>query len=378
MNSTQYKFRCVRCGREIDSSNIIFRCPFCKGLLVIEYEKPVFMIDKDKPGIWRYRSLLPNFKEIISRGEGYTPIKRVGGVYIKNEKINPTGSYVDRASALIASYISNFRVRDVVVEYEEVFSKSLAYYLSNLTNIRFCIENEDLTNIPINDLVYLMKIGEIEICGDKHIENTLVLNYANPLTIEGLKTIVFELYEKKINVDYIVVPAKTGILAYSLAKGINDLEKSGLNIGYEIIATLPKNNPIPEILRETRKIKVVEVPHREILESLKELVNHGINTPPLSATAYYVAKNMSRAIAVITAGYKPTAKIYRDKGLKKIILETIKRRGPMTAYEIWKENQKYSLRGIYKSIHSLIEQGYICFETQTKRGRKVRVYDICS
>ena len=60
-------------------------------------------VDSEDESLWRYASILPSesTKEKISLGEGWTPLLHIGDhVYIKNETVNPTGSFKDRGMAI--------------------------------------------------------------------------------------------------------------------------------------------------------------------------------------------------------------------------------------------------------------------------------------
>ena len=54
------------------------------------------------PGMWRYRSVLPDVRP-VTLGEGWTPVirsKRYPNVFLKEEGANPTGSFKARGLAL--------------------------------------------------------------------------------------------------------------------------------------------------------------------------------------------------------------------------------------------------------------------------------------
>ncbi|MGC9072396.1 MAG: pyridoxal-5'-phosphate-dependent protein subunit beta, partial [Acidilobus sp.] len=62
---------------------------------------------------------------VVSAGEGYTPILRIGDVQVKLETRNPTGSYADRASSAIVSAVPRTSYR---VGYSVDFAPSIAFY----------------------------------------------------------------------------------------------------------------------------------------------------------------------------------------------------------------------------------------------------------
>jgi hypothetical protein len=153
------RVRCSRCGRELGEQGFLSRYPFCGGLPIVEYDSYRFSIDSSRPGVWRYSSLLPRFQRIVSLGEGLTPIINVDGVLVKNEKVNPTGSYADRASTVIASYITSKSFSNVSIRYEQDFSSSLSRYLYRYAKVVQCID--ELFTIDSSELLKLLEFGEV-------------------------------------------------------------------------------------------------------------------------------------------------------------------------------------------------------------------------
>ncbi len=55
----------------------------------------------DNDSLWRYQSVLPAVDEMVTLGEGKTPLLQVdNNVWIKDETVNPTGSFKDRGMGL--------------------------------------------------------------------------------------------------------------------------------------------------------------------------------------------------------------------------------------------------------------------------------------
>jgi len=76
--------------------------------------------------MWRYREIMPvEFKEnIISLGEGWTPLvqanrlgelKGFSNLYLKNESINPTGSFKDRGMSVAISKAREFHLKNIAI-----------------------------------------------------------------------------------------------------------------------------------------------------------------------------------------------------------------------------------------------------------------------
>lgn len=61
-------------------------------------------VDLDESSLWRYESVLPPINERVTLGEGKTPLVLIGeNTYVKDETVNPTGSFKDRGMALAIS-----------------------------------------------------------------------------------------------------------------------------------------------------------------------------------------------------------------------------------------------------------------------------------
>jgi threonine synthase len=63
------------------------------------------IIDEADASLWRYRRVLPvDLKDAVMLGEGWTPIHAVGDdVWIKDESLNPTGSFKARGMTMAVS-----------------------------------------------------------------------------------------------------------------------------------------------------------------------------------------------------------------------------------------------------------------------------------
>jgi len=132
-------YRCLECGAEYDITDLLYTCPKCRGLFLLEDNNEPRLREKPRE-FWRrlfdYRRLLnvPALKgiflyyeliapvipldQIIYLGEGHTPqvaanpelAATVGrGFYFKNDGQNPSASFKDRGMAAALSYL-NFLV----------------------------------------------------------------------------------------------------------------------------------------------------------------------------------------------------------------------------------------------------------------------------
>lgn len=367
------KLKCFICDYEVYGDPLTnTQCPRCRGILAVHYTNPVFKIDSRGKGVWRYSSLLPDVGERISLGEGLTPVNNVEEIYVKNERFNPTGSYADRSSAIITSVLKVRNIDTFTILYEEDFTKSLTHY-THFVGLKPSISIPRIDLVDLDDILFFISRG-IDIVFDNKPLNTLVIKYLNPLTVEGLKTIAFEIYESRIPVERVVVPCETGLLALSILKGFKELKERNVDVDYEVVAVSIKNRGC-RLLNNVREVKVIEVGDREVFEALREAYEKGFKTKPLSALSLYIAENIGKSLAVVTMGFKTVTS--RESAVKKLILEILSQGKPMTAYEIWKTKPIYTLRAVYKAIKDMENKKEICFEIVSKSRRKIKVYRLC-
>ena len=108
-----FKLRCRFCNQPVNWPPQQPRCPrpVCRGPLQPK-RNIVFdatLIEPALTGMWRYRHLLPPVPDNpITLGEGGTPLLRLQDrhlVYVKNEALNPTGSFKDRGAAFLINTV---------------------------------------------------------------------------------------------------------------------------------------------------------------------------------------------------------------------------------------------------------------------------------
>ena len=111
-------FGCTKCGVLLQEDVRERVCPKCGGYLEIRYDLDAISkvvtrksLQKKIPSIWKYSELLPASTptKAISLGEGGTFLhkcdrlaKHLGlkWLYLKDETTNPTGSFIDRGTAV--------------------------------------------------------------------------------------------------------------------------------------------------------------------------------------------------------------------------------------------------------------------------------------
>jgi threonine synthase len=130
-------YRCLECRAEYDIGQLLYTCPKCQGLFLLE-DKAADRLKEHPGAFWRrlfdYRKMLNHpalkgihpfyelitpvipLERIIYLGEGHTPQvaanealrKKVGAAfYFKNDGQNPSASFKDRGMAAALSYLNH-------------------------------------------------------------------------------------------------------------------------------------------------------------------------------------------------------------------------------------------------------------------------------
>jgi threonine synthase len=127
---------CSNCHRNYPDDGLPFRCPACGGVYDVVSIDPADLVavQPELPGIWRYRRTfgLPAQAPVVTLGEGETPLlwgQAFGRqVAFKLEYQNPTGSFKDRGSAVIASLLLAHQVSQAVEDSSGNAGASFAAY----------------------------------------------------------------------------------------------------------------------------------------------------------------------------------------------------------------------------------------------------------
>lgn len=270
----KYYFRCVDCGAEYDPEEIIYLCPACR-----KEQKP-----GDPPAgilktVFNYQSILKNLKgrDLFSnlqqesfmpllplRNAGSWPGLRIGdtplyqidqavasggrhgghspsfNLYLKDDSQNPTFSFKDRASALVSAWARERGIRTIV-------AASTGNAGSSIAGICAVQKQKAVVIVPAG--APLAKLTQIVMYGARIIrvkgtyDNAYDLSVAvteeygvynrntayNPLTIEGKKTVAFEIFGRMNRVPgKIFVPVGDGVILAGVYRGFEDLLNLGL------------------------------------------------------------------------------------------------------------------------------------------------------
>lgn len=257
------KFRCSKCGKGYPSDIKLCLClnkDYGRLDVYYDYESIAdaltrSTLEKRRPGVLKYKELLPikEYKNSLSMGEGCTPLIRskrladvldIKSLYIKNETVNPTGSFKDRVMSIGVAKAIEFGAEVTVTASSGNAAAALAAYSAKagLDCYAFVIERAGKGKIA-QLLLYGAKVVKVK--EEKGVDSSIELlkkaidRYGwypcpsegpfNPYQIEGNKLISYEIAEQMNwdTPDWIIVPIGAGSLLTGIWKGFKDFYKLG-------------------------------------------------------------------------------------------------------------------------------------------------------
>jgi threonine synthase len=131
---------CTRCGEHYPADRPQTVCPKDAGVLYARYD--LLTIKRNfssarlagrAPSMWRYDAILPE-ADPVSLGEGFTPMlpsREYGNVFIKDEGLNPTGSFKARGLSAAVTMARHFGLKKLAVPSAGNAAGALAAYAAN-------------------------------------------------------------------------------------------------------------------------------------------------------------------------------------------------------------------------------------------------------
>lgn len=281
----KFKYQCINCNKEYTENEVKYLCPDCekantidlppKGVLKTIYHydkiKEQFSRDKKHKTLWGYLKASDFIDLLPIKSMNSLPNLRVGStslykidklnnsklpfnLFLKDDSQNPTYSFKDRASAIVSAYAKESGVETIVAASTGNAGSSLA---------GICAANRQKAIILVPESAPLAKLTQILMYGarlipvkgtydeafDLSIKATETFGWYNrntaynPLTIEGKKTVAFELF-KQLNFkvpDHIFVPVGDGVIISGMYKGFEDLLKLNIIDKIPIIVAVQSN-----------------------------------------------------------------------------------------------------------------------------------------
>jgi threonine synthase len=128
---------CTKCGVQMSTDQPHTVCPEDGGVLYVRYDlaelKKTFSAASlfgRTPSMWRYAEVLPE-AEPVSLGEGFTPLlpsREFPNVYIKDEGLNPTGSFKARGMSAAVTMAKAYGLKKLAAPSAGNAASALAAY----------------------------------------------------------------------------------------------------------------------------------------------------------------------------------------------------------------------------------------------------------
>jgi threonine synthase len=257
--------RCRECDRRYDAG-ALYVCEWCFGPLEVVYDYPAIAaatsrekIASRAPDIWRYEELLPVAPTAsVNLGTGYTPLVRadrlaaelgLGELWIKNDTVNPTGSFKDRVVTVALTKAQELGIKVIGAASTGNLANSVAAHaahagMRSVVLIPADLEPAKVITTAIFGATLIAVEGSYDevnrLCGEilgEHPDWGFVNVNLRTYYAEGSKTLAFEVAEQLgwTAPDHVVVPIGSGSQLTKIAKGFRELAQVGLLEGEQSV-----------------------------------------------------------------------------------------------------------------------------------------------
>ncbi len=216
---------CTACGAQFDADTQQTTCPACGKVLFARYDlaaagrllTPAVVRGRSR-GLWRWHELLPvrDPSYLVSLGEGDTPLLPARGLgralgaphlFIKEEGLNPTGSFKARGMAVAVSRAHELGVRTVAAPSAGNAAAALAAYATRAGMAVHVFVPADTPAVMVREAVVsgahvTLVDGRIDAAGRQLRAAAAGRDWFDlstlkePYRVEGKKTLGFELAEQ--------------------------------------------------------------------------------------------------------------------------------------------------------------------------------------
>lgn len=255
-NSTLTHLRCSRC-RAIRPADEPQNLCACGAPLLVRYDLALAAmrmtretLQRRGPGLWRYAEVMPSeAQNAVSLGEGSTPLvpaRRLGealgcgNLYVKDESLNPTGTFKARGLAVAVTRARELGQRKLAIPTAGNAGGALAAYASHAGLEAYVLMPRD--SPPTNQQECRLYGAELilvdGLIGDcarllakrKDKEGWFdVSTLKEPYRVEGKKTLGYEIYEQlgEQLPDAIIYPTGGGVGLIGMWKAFSEMEEMG-------------------------------------------------------------------------------------------------------------------------------------------------------
>jgi threonine synthase len=244
---------CTRCGEHFPADRPQSVCPKDGGVLFVRYNLASLkgkLLPESLSGriasMWRYAEVLPDLpgnEKPVTLGEGFTPMlpsREYANVYIKDEALNPTGSFKARGMSAAVTMAKHYGLRKLAAPSAGNAGGALAAYAAaaGIEAHIFMPKDVPLANRMECDYygAHLVLVdGLISDCGRMVAERKDkekwfdVSTLKEPFRVEGKKTMGYEVAEQmnwKLP-QGIIYPTGGGVGMIGMWKAFDEMEELG-------------------------------------------------------------------------------------------------------------------------------------------------------
>lgn len=250
--------RCRECARTYPAE-ALNACEFCFGPLEVyyDYDKIRRQVSRESIAagpatIWRYADLLPvEAKGAVDLRAGFTPLIRadrlaaelgIGELWVKNDTVNPTGSFKDRVVSVALSKARQLGFKVGACASTGNLANSVAAHSAHagIPSVVFIPSDLEPAKV-VTTAVFGGNLVAVEgnydavnrLCGElaaEHADWAFVNVNVRAYYAEGSKTLAFEAAEQLgwQAPDHVVVPIASGAQLVKISKGFRELVEVGL------------------------------------------------------------------------------------------------------------------------------------------------------
>ncbi|MCG3694602.1 threonine synthase [Aliarcobacter butzleri] len=249
---------CPKCNSKFNHKELNQLCTSCQSPLLVRYDLKAVKENFKKESLssrsfnlWRYKELLPieDEKNIVSLGEVITPLiklekleKKLGlkNLYLKDEGLNPGGSFKSRGAAVGVSKAKELNVKAFAMPTNGNAGAAWSIYAARADIKAYIVMPQDAPTITRNECVIsgaelFLVDGLISDAGKivaKAINKYKFMDASTlkePYRIEGKKTMGFEIAEQFSweLPDVILYPTGGGVGLIGIYKALLELKEIG-------------------------------------------------------------------------------------------------------------------------------------------------------
>lgn len=363
----RFSYICTECARTFEISPELMVCPECsktqradepvRGILEVKLEGSIssnFKVSELLPVDKKFYPAIPVGDTPLWAPENLRRETGFANLYIKDDGVNPTFSFKDRASFLVSAFAKKHGIDEIVLASTGNAGSSMAG-IGAAAGQKITLFLPETA--PVAKIVQALQYGAnvFKVKGNYDLAYDFSLEYSkkkggmnrntayNPMTIEGKKTVSLEIFRQlDKSPDYIFVSTGDGCILAGVIKGFKDLLELGViekmpvvysvqaetsdalyrayhtgrfenvptsTVADSICVDVPRNGYHALKLLKEHGGRIIRVSDKDILNAQHELASRaGLFSEPAGAAAYAGFKseieNIERdaCVTVITTG----------------------------------------------------------------------------